>query len=292
VSFAIKIRHCKMLSVSIFSAVTFLIAICAVTNTTAQGRFSINTSLAAVGGNLSDSSYSMAYYLYGCLRYQAQDYYLSLSVPLVFNSSGSFTQLGGMFFPNGTGDGGNIGGGMHGSGGQGSMMNGGEGMSSLNAGIGDMYLYGSYTLIKETNTLPAFSTDGFIKFPTASPSLNIGTGNFDFSIAMSVRKYLGTFLFFMQGGYLFLGNSDESDIENPITFSVGIGNNFGGGNHLLLIGYDSYSTIVTGFASPKQLSLGYTYIISPKLGYTMIGSAGLNNSTSDYIISVGLNFNL
>jgi len=290
VSFAIKIRRCKMLSVSIFSPVIFLIAICAVSNTTAQDRFSINTSLAAVGGNLSDSSYSMAYYLYGGLRYQAQDYYLSLSLPLVFNSSGSFTQLGGMYIPNGNGN--DSSGSMHGSGSQGSMMNGGMGISNLNAGIGDMYVYGSYNLIKETNTLPAFSTDGFVKFPTASPSLNIGTGKFDFNLAVSVRKFIGTFSFYVQTGYLFLGNSSEANIENPITFSVGIGNNFGGGNHLLLIEYDSYSTVVTGFASPKQLSLGYAYLISSKLGYTMIGSVGLNNSTSDFTVSTGFNFTL
>lgn len=288
--FAFKVKHCKMQSISIFSAVIFFIAIGAVSNTIAQGRFSINTSLAAVGGNMSDSSHNIAYYLYGGLRYQAWDYYLSLSLPLVFNSSGSFTQLGGMYIPNGNGN--NTGGGIHGSGGQGSMMNGNEGMSSLNVGIGDMYLYGSYTLIKETYSLPAFSTDGFVKFPTASPSLNIGTGKFDFNLAVSVRKFIGTFLFFVQGGYLFLGNSSESNIENPITFSASIGNNFGSGKHLFLLEYDSYSTIVTGFASPKQLSLGYTYFIDPGLSFTTIGSAGLNSSTSDYIISAGFNFNL
>jgi hypothetical protein len=279
-----------MQSVGIFFAIISLIAISAGTNAVAQGRFSINTSLAAVGGNLSDSSHNMAYYLYGSLRYQAQDYYLSLSLPLVFNSSGSFTQLGGMYIPNGNEK--DTGGGMHGTGGQGSMMNGSDGMSSLNTGIGDMYFYGSYYLLNETNSFPGFSVDGFIKFPTASSSLNIGTGKFDFNVALSARKFIGSFLFFVQGGYLFLGNSSESNIENPITFSAGIGNNFGSGKHLFLLEYDSYSTIVTGFASPKQLSLGYTYFINPEVSWTTIGSAGLNSSTSDYIISVGLNFNL
>jgi len=273
-----------------FSVIIFLIVIGVFSTTAAQDRFSINTSLTAVGGNLSDGSHNIAYYLYGGSRYQAQDYYLSLSLPLVFNSSGSFTQLGGMYFPNGIGNGNNTGGGMHGAGGQGSMMNGSLGMSNFKTGIGDMYVYGSYTLVKESNSLPAFSTDGFIKFPTASSSLNIGTGKFDFNLAVSARKFIGTFSFYLQTGYLFLGNSSEANIENPVTFSAGIGNNFGGGNHLLVIEYDSYSTIVTGFASPKQLSLGYTYLISYKLAYTMIGSAGLNHSTSDFTISAGFNF--
>ncbi|BDQ04331.1 hypothetical protein [Ignavibacterium sp.] len=286
----IRVIACYKKSVSISAAHIFLIGTLAFSSTAAQDRFSVSTSLTAVGGTLSDGSHNMAYYLYGGIRYQAQDYYLSLSLPLVFNSSGSYTQLGGMYFPNGSGNGNNFGGGMHGSGGQGSMMNGSLGMSALNTGIGDMYLYGSYTFVKETNSLPAFSSDGFVKFPTASPSLNIGTGKYDFNLAVSARKFIGTFLFYVQTGYLFLGNSSEDSIENPITFSAGVGNNFGGGNHLLLIEYDSYSTIVPGFASPKQLSVGYTYLINSGLGYTMIGSVGLNNSTSDYTISAGFNF--
>jgi len=294
VRIAIKVKLFKLQFISIFSAIIFLVLIGAFSSTAAQNRFSVNTSLSAVGGNLSDGSHNIAYYLYGGLRYQAQDYYLSLSLPFVFNSSGSFTQLGGMYFPNGSGNGNgnNISGGMHGSGSQGSMMNGSLEMSNFKTGIGDMYAYGSFTLVKETNSLPAFSTDGFVKFPTASPSLHNGTGKFDFNLAVSARKFIGTFSFYVQTGYLFLGNSSEADIENPVTFSAGIGNNFGGGNHLWLIEYDSYSTIVSGFASPKQLSLGYTYLINSKLAYTMIGSAGLNNSTSDFTISAGFNFNL
>lgn len=287
---AIIVKYCKMQLSKIFSAIIFLIVVGAFSSTAAQDRFSVNTSLTAVGGNLPDGSQNIAYYLYGGLRYQAQDYYLSLSLPLVFNSSGSFTQLGGMYIPNGNGN--DSSGSMQGSGSQGSMMNGGMGISNLNAGIGDMYVYGSYNLIKETNSLPSFSTDGFVKFPTASSSLNIGTGKFDFNLAVSARKFIGTFSFYVQTGYLFLGNSADANIENPVTFSAGIGNNFGGGNHLLLIEYDSYSTVVTGFASPKQLSLGYTYLINSKLGYTMIGSVGLNNSTSDFTISAGFNFTL
>ena len=282
---SIIVKYCKNQSDSIFSAIILLILIGAFSSIAAQDRFSISTSVTAVGGTLSDGTHNNSYFLYGGLRYQAQDYYLSLSLPLVFNSSGSFTQVGGMYFPNGNDDGNNIGGGMHGSGGKGSMMNGGLGMSDVNAGIGDMYVYGSYTLVRETNSFPGFSTDGFVKFPTASSSLTIGTGKFDFNLAVSARKFFGTFLFYVQAGYLFLGNSSEANIENPITISAGIGNNFGGGNHLLLIEYDSYSTIVTGFAAPKQLSLGYTYLINTKLSYTMIGSVGLNNSTSDFTIS-------
>jgi hypothetical protein len=287
-----RVKCCDIKLGSIFFVSIILIIIGSCSYSEAQERLSINTSLNAVGGTLSDGTHNSSYYLYGGFRYQAQDYYLSLSLPLVFNSSGSFTQLGGMYFPNSNSNGSSIGGSMHGSGSNRSAMNGSPGMADVNAGIGDMSIYGGYDFVKETGSLPGFSVNGSIKFPTAASSLNIGTGKFDFNIALSARKSSGTFLFFMQTGYLFLGNSDEPNIENPVTFSAGIGNNFGSGKHLFLLEYDSYSTIVTGFASPKQLSLGYTYLINPKLSYLMIGSAGLNNSTSDYTISAGFNFDL
>lgn len=256
----------------------------------AQDKLFINANLNTVGGSSSGGAHNISYYLYGGLRYQAQDYYLSLSLPVVFNSSGSFTQVGGMYIPNGNG--GSAGGGMHNSGGHGSMMNGSSILSSVDAGVGDMYLYGSYNVLKETNSFPALSTDAFVKFPTASPSLNIGTGKFDFNLAVSARKFIGTFSFYVQAGYLFLGNAADPNIENPLTFSAGIGKIFGSGNHLLLLEYDSYSTIVTGFTSPKQLSLGYTYAVTTSLNYLMIGSVGLNNSTSDFSVSAGFNYSI
>ena len=270
---------------------SILLSICFFSLTKAQNKFSVNTSLSVIVGNFSDNSHRISYYLYGGVRYQAQDYYLSLNLPLVFNSSGSFTQLGGMYIPNDD-DNNSVGEGLHGSGNHGSMMDDGHGMFPLNAGIGDMYLFGSYNILKETTSFPGIFTDGFVKFPTASSSLNIGTGEFDFNLAVSARKFINTFSFYVQIGYLFLGNADQSNIKNPITVSVGIGNSFGNGNHLLMLGYDSYSTIVAGFASPKQISLGYTYLISSKLSYLMIGSVGLNNSTSDYTLSAGFNFGI
>ncbi len=275
---------------NIFFIVMILVIIGMCSYSEAQDKFFITTSLNVVGGSMSDSSHNNSYYLYGGLRYQAQDYYLSLSMPLVFNSSGSFTQVGGMYIPNGNGN--NTGGGMNSSIGHGSMTGGSRGMSSMNIGIADMYLYGSYYILKETNSFPGFSADGFVKFPTASPSLSIGTGKFDFSLAVSARKFIGTFSLYLQTGYLFLGNVTDPNIENPITFSAGIGKSFGNGKHLFLLEYDSYSTIVNGYAAPKQLSLGYICSISPSLSYLMIGSVGLNNSTSDYSVSAGCNFGI
>ncbi len=259
----------------------------------AQGKFIGNATLQVVGGNFSDGSHYASTYVYGGLRYQEQRFNLNLNIPVVFAGNGSFTQVGGIYIPN-RHNGEDSGGMWHNdSTSHGSMMDDENGMmSSLNAGIGDLYLYGSYKVFLQKNVLPEISLDSYIKFPTATSSLNIGTGKFDFNIAVSLRKTFNKFLFYTQLGYLFVGKTEGSDVVNPVTFSIGIGAYLGKGNHALFAGYDSYSTIVNGFASPKQFALGYSYIVSPTLSYNFITSFGLNNSTSDFSLSGGINFGI
>ena len=259
----------------------------------AQGSFMGNATLQVVGGNFSDGTHFVSTYVYGGIRYQEQRFNLNANIPIVFAGSGSFTQVGDIYIPN-RHDGEDTGGMWHDDPvDDGSMMDDTDGMmSSLNAGIGDLYLYGSYKLFLQENALPEFSLDSYIKFPTATSSLNIGTGKFDFSLAVSLRKTFDRFLFYTQLGYLFVGKTEGTDVVNPVTFSIGIGAYLGNRNHALFAGYDSYSTIVNGFASPKQFAIGYSYIVNPTLSYSFISSFGLNNSTSDFSLSGGINFGI
>lgn len=259
----------------------------------AQGNFMGNASLQVVGGNFSDGTNYVSAYVYGGLRYQEQRFSLSVNLPIVFTGNGSFTQVGGIFIPNRQ-NGENAGGMWHsGSNGHGGMMGDtGAMMSSVNIGVGDLYLYGSYKLFLQQKVMPEISLDGFIKFPTATSSLNIGTGEFDYHIAASLRKTYDRILFYTQIGYLIVGKTEGTDVVNPVTFSIGMGVYLGNGNHALFAGYDSYSTIVNGFAAPKQFAFGYSYIVSPTLSYNFITSFGLNSSTSDFSISGGINFGI
>ena len=131
-----------------------------------------------------------------------------------------------------------------------------------------------------------------MKFPTATPRLGIGTGEFDSQIALGVRKFIDRFSFFGQFGYLFLGDVEGAETIDPYTISLGIGYAFGYGEHSILLAYDSYNTIVQVSSSPQQLALGYNYMINYGLYFTAIVSTGLNSSSSDYTVSGGLNFEL
>jgi len=245
-----------------------------------QGKWYANTSLQMVGSDFYDGISHNSVYLYSGLRYQTQAHSLSLSIPVVFGSGNTFTQLGNSYIPNNE------------TNNDGDHMSGTNGMSAVSVGLGDLYLNGSYSAITETKSIPNFSVDGYVKFPTATPSLNIGTGEFDSQIALGVRKFVNRFSFFGQFGYLFLGDVEGAETIDPFTISLGVGYAFGFGEHSILLAYDSYTTIVQGTASPQQIALGYNYMINYGLYFTAIVSRGLNSSTSDYTVSGGLNFEL
>ncbi len=268
----LKIKNMKRLSLVLFFCVTFVF-----TTTNAQSKWYANTSLQMVGSKFQDGNKHNSFFLYNGLRYQTQAFSLNLSVPIVFGSDNTFTQLGNSYIPNNGDD---------------DHMGGSGSMGSINIGLGDLYLNGSFSFIEETNVFPNLSVDGYVKFPTATPNLGIGTGKFDSQIALGIRKFVNSFSFFGQFGYLFIGDVVGTETIDPFTISLGVGYAFGYGEHSILLAYDSYTTIVQGVASPQQIALGYNYLINKDLFFTAIISTGLNSSTSDYTISGGLNFKL
>ncbi len=270
------------------AAILFIFIV--LSNINAQSKWYVNTSLQTTGSTFTDGSNHNSFFLYGGLTYQAQKLYLSLSLPVVITQSNTFTQIGNTFLPNN----------HMGDNGSNNFFNrfghmnnqNGNTMTNTNIGLGDLYLNSSFQVIDENKILPSFSIDGYIKFPTASSEIGIGTGKFDFQIAVGTKKYINNFSLFAQFGYLFLGEVEGSEVLDPFTFTFGIGYTFANRKHSFLFGYDSYSTIIQGAASPKQLALGYNYLINDGLYVSAIAAAGLNSSTSDYTFSVGLNFEI
>ncbi len=255
----------------------------------AQGKWYYNTSIQTVGSSFDDGSTHNSFFLFNGITYQSSLIYLNINIPVVASSSNTFTQIENTFVPN-----------NHMGGSNNEWFNNQNHMNSADGtmtdtpsfGLGDMYINGSIQVVDEYDFLPSFSLDGYVKIPTASENLGIGTGYFDFQIALGTRKYSNNFIFYAQLGYLFLGKEAGSDLTDPVTFSAGIGYTLTNRRHSFLLGYDSYSTIIQGTASPKQLGLGYNYLIKNGLFFTAIVSAGLNSSTSDYTASVGLNLEI
>ncbi len=258
--------------------------------TVAQEKFYASTTIQMIGSSYNENSHQNSYYVYGGLKYQAEQYYLSVSMPIVFSNKNLFTQLGNTFLQNNHNDTGENNLPTSNTGHMGSSSNGMMSPSSI--GLGDLYLNGSFTVLEELDALPIISVDGYIKIPTATENLGIGTGEFDYQIALGLKKYFNRVSVFGQLGYLMFGSDNTDEIQNPITVSLSVGYIFGAHRHSVMIGYDSYSTIVKGLSSPQQLAFGYNYLLSPGVLITSILSIGLNNATSDYTISGGMNFEI
>lgn len=247
--------------------------------TSAQEHWYVSTAFQIIGSKFRDETAHNSYYLYGGVRYQAQKFNLSVSMPVVYDSGNQFIRVGNSGLSDSHMDGSND-------------NDSTDILSPINVGLGDIYLNGSFKLMEGKKVLPSVSINGYIKFPSASTHLGIGTGEYDFQLALGLRKYINNFSFFGQFGYLYLGKSVVSESIIPFTLSLGIGYAFGYGKHSILLTYDSYSTIIQGFTSPEQLGLGYNYLITKRVFLTSIASVGLNSPTSDYTLSTGFNIGI
>lgn len=259
-----------------------------------QSSWSVNSSLQYAAGNYLSDQQIHSWFWYGGIRYQANDFYAALSIPFIASNGQNVSQFGNIYIPNhmGSGSSGMIGSGGHGGG---HMMGGGSivtSSSTENYGLGDLYLYAGYNLLNPLISPVGLSVNGYVKFPTASAANGFGTGKFDFSLDGTLRKNFGTYLVYASGGFIYLGDPDSINYNNPFTLNLGIGKFFGDGDFSAILSYSMYSKILDFYQKPQQLSIGVSIISNEKITYLLIGSAGLSNSSPDYVFSAGIKYNL
>lgn len=88
-------------------------------------------------------------------------------------------------------------------------------------GLGDISTRASYLMQPRYEWMPFVDLIGRIKFPTASRSDGLGTGEFDYGLEIEVSKRLGSFTPFAVAGYRILGSPPGSTLRNVALASVG-----------------------------------------------------------------------
>lgn len=299
----IKSTFLLIFSALLFSGVTF-----------AQEGWSISTGLQYSGGNYYYNNYSKLFSFYGGVRYQSEYFSVNVTAPIIFSNNNLLSQSGGMMLPIGGNSSnnnnmmgsnslGNNTGGMMGNTGSGGIMGGNESSSNSympgssssmnsNIGLGDIFMTGNYQFYSSYENSFTASINYQIKFPTASGMTNIGTGKFDYGASVTLRKGFDSYLAIADLGYLNIGDPSGITYNNPFTYGVGFGKYFNDGNSSLLLYYQGYTEIVSGYAAPQQLSLGLTYPLSPKLTLTLIGGVGLTKFSPGLLVSTGISFQL
>ncbi len=159
-------------------------------------------------------------------------------------------------------------------------------------GIGDPLAHADFRLWKEGAVLPSLRITADVKAPIADVDRGFGTGAWDYSAGLSLAKSLGRTMLFTDLAYWVLGDLPDLELKDPLAYSFGFGHALPGGRVGLLASVFGYTRILEGVDPPAQVSLGLSYLLGS--GRSLIGSAafGLSESSPDVSFSFGWRFRL
>ncbi|GAB4341781.1 MAG: hypothetical protein Kow0037_28620 [Calditrichia bacterium] len=165
-------------------------------------------------------------------------------------------------------------------------------MNHLQMGVGDLYLYANWEVSRFWSGKVSLSLNGQLKAPTATKSLNYGTGEWDFGAGFNFRYSHGTYSFLTEIGYRNIGDPDAQLYRNPLTIGAGIGKLLLDGKMSFLIYYQQYSEVIKGYQAPRQFSTGILYQLSPRLLLNASVLLGVSEISPDYALSLGFDLKL
>ncbi|MCB1986125.1 MAG: hypothetical protein H6936_06775 [Burkholderiales bacterium] len=91
------------------------------------------------------------------------------------------------------------------------------------SGLGDIVAALTYNLIDHKSTGIAFDITGRVKFPTASASQRLGSGEFDYAVQGDLFKSIAKFNIRTTFGYKFLGDPQGVTLQNVFYGGAGVG---------------------------------------------------------------------
>ncbi len=233
-------------------------------NLSAQEDWYLNSSLQYSKGNYFFNPNSKYLAINSGLRYQSENFGISVAVPFSSNNNGDSAVVDAA-----------------------NQMQG-----NMNWGLGDIYTYIDYKIYSDIYNDIDIYLNAQIKIPTAASHLNIGTGEFDFGGSLSVRKTFDSYLAVVDLGYLNIGDPDGIVYKNPFTYGIGIGKFFNYGEYSLLLYYYGFTKIADDYDAPKQISVGANYKANDNLILSAIVSAGIGNLTPEFTLSGGIRIKL
>jgi hypothetical protein len=220
--------------------------------------WSLSNSPQVIGNKFGTDTIYNLFYLYTGVHYQDDDWNLSATIPVVALSD--------------------------------KLVNVNP-TNNIDAGIGDLYIFADYNIIKDTNFI-GFTLEGILKLPTSTGISNFGTGKTDFGLNVFLRKYFGNYVIIANIGYYHFGNSTSDNISNPLMYGAGIGKFFGIGDYSILLYYGAYSQVLSGFPAPRQISLGFNDILAENATLSFIASSGLSIFSPLYAFSARISYGI
>lgn len=90
------------------------------------------------------------------------------------------------------------------------------------AGVGNVFVFEKWNVLKETNTLPAVSVDVWYYFPSGDPKRMLGTDDDSYKVTTEISKAWKDFSLHLNPGYRWNkqdGDNDECEVNAAILFT-------------------------------------------------------------------------
>lgn len=233
----------------------------------AKGNWSVFSNIQFSQSNLETGETYSGTYIYSGFRYYSEKFSFSLSIPLIYQrGQGLISDSGGIPVNTGTT---------------------GEFHSN---GVGDAFVSFDYNVINNFAHQFQVSINLESKIPTASSAL--GTGKFDFGGYINLKKYVQSWFFMANMGYLLMGDNETTQFENPFILGTGIGKFFL--NHHLgtFFYFERYSSWVINTDPPRYGVFGMSYRMKSGMFLSSYLQKGFSETAPDWLISIGMDIKI
>ena len=161
------------------------------------------------------------------------------------------------------------------------------------ANFGDPSLSASLEVLSTKDRTTTISANGGIKLPLANPQKGFGTGKWDWGGGLSwSQRITAKTLLLANGMFWKLGDMDDLDFNNIVTYSAALGQSFSNGKWMGLISFSGTTQIIDNVDPPLTVATGVNMQTSDKVSLNSNLSIGLTESASDVSIGVGWSLKL
>ncbi|MGM0545414.1 MAG: transporter [Bacteroidota bacterium] len=158
--------------------------------------------------------------------------------------------------------------------------------------FGDPSLSANLKLWNSPSGRSMINANGGLKFPVADENSGFGTGAWDVGGGLSWSQRIQQhYLLMVSGMYWYLGDMDELDLNNLLSYSAALGRTFSDGKLMGTVSFMGSTEIIDDVDPPVNVGAGLNYRLSNATNLNTNILFGLTESASDFSIGVGWSVN-
>lgn len=254
-----------------------------------------NGSAQYARGNYFFTEQTGSFYLNNGMSYSGSGITLSINIPYIIQSSPWISYSSHGLMPTGGPNNGSVSSKGDGQKGRGRRIDPGRAdtISYSKGSFGDPNISGSLRFLNSDNRRTTITGNFNIKFPFTDPTSGYGTGSWDIGAGISFAQRVGSrFVWLLDAMYWQLGDMEELEFKNPLSYSTGIGGFFANAKWMLSANFYGYTRILEDNDPPLSTGIAMGFNLSPTVQLTSNVTFGLTESVPDFSTGFGWSIQL